>query len=270
MKGKGEEKMRRNGIIFGVFFTFTAIAVAILLPLKAMAQELVLYYPFEEGGGNKVVDKSGKGNDGNFDKGDAKRVPSKEKGFGQAMEFSAKERIMVKESDSLKVDTKVSFAMWVKKANDAGGVGTLPRIISRASDQHELAMDSGHIKRGNFAIYFGGNPGWTSAMPVDLNWHHIVVTFDGGNFKVYLDGESAFELKAGAPRMFTGTLYIASRHDLGSNEHYAGLLDELAIYSGVLDQKKVKEIMKLGVLGQLASVESAGKLPIIWGELKKR
>lgn len=170
----------------------------------------------------------------------------------------------------MKIDTKISFVMWVKKANEAGGTGTLPRIISRASDQHELAMDSGHIKRGNFAIYFGGNPGWTSAMPVDMNWHHIALTFDGGMFKVYLDGEGAFELKAGGPRTFIGTFYIGSRHDLGSNEYYAGLLDELGVYAGVLDQKTVKKIMTEGVKGQLLAVEPSDKLASIWGRMKNR
>ena len=245
------------------------LATAFFFPIKAMAQELVLYYPFEDAG-NKVLDESGKGNDGSFDKGDAKRVASKDKAFGQAMEFSGKERIMVKESASLKVDTKISFVMWVKKANEAGGTGTLPRIISRAADQHELAMDSGHIKRGNFAFYFGGNPGWTSAMPVDLNWHHIALTFDGGMFKVYLDGEAAFELKAGAARTFSGVFYIGSRHDLGSNEYYAGILDELGVYAGALDQKAVKKVMTEGVQGQLLAVAPAGKLALTWGNLKTR
>ena len=237
--------------------------------VKAMAQELVLYYPFE-GTGNKVVDESGKGNNGDFDTGDAKRVASKDKAFGQALEFSGKERITVKESASLKIDTKISFVMWVKKANEAGGTGTLPRIISRTADQHELAMDSGHIKRGNFAYYFGGNPGWTGAMPVDLNWHHIALTSDGGMFKVYLDGKEEAELKAGGPKTFTGVFYIGSRHDLGSNEYYAGLLDELGVYAGVLEQKAVQKTMTEGVLGQLLAVAPKGKLALTWGNIKTR
>jgi len=245
------------------------LAAVFLFPIKTMAQELVLYYPFE-GTGDKVVDKSGKGNDGDFDAGGAKRVASKDKDFGQAMEFDGKSRIAVEESDSLKIDTEISFVMWMKNADEAGGTGTLPRIISRAGDAHELAMDSGHMKRGNFAIYFGGNPGWTSCMPVDLNWHHIAVTFDGGTFIVYLDGESAFELKAGAAKTFTGTLYIASRHDLGSNEFYAGLLDELGIFGGVLAEKDIKDIMEAGVLGDLSAVSPNGKLAFSWGGIKAK
>jgi len=251
------------------FISLMLFAAMLLFSIGAMAQELVLYYPFE-GTGDTVVDESGKGNDGTFDVGGAKRVASKDGNFGQAMEFDGESRIAIEESDSLKIDTEISFVMWVKKANEAGGTGTLPRIISRAADLHELAMDSGHMVRGNFAIYFGNNPGWTSCMPVDLDWHHIAVTFDGGTFNVYLDGEAAFELKAGAPRTFGGTFYVGSRCDLGTSEYYDGLLDELGVYAGVLTQGEVAEIMTGGVLGQLLAVSPHNRLGSTWGLIKAK
>jgi len=251
------------------FISLMFLTAMLLFSIGAMAQELVLYYPFE-GTGDTVADESGKGNDGKFDVGGAKRVASKDENFGKAMEFDGKSRIAVEESDSLKIDTGISFVMWVKKANEAGGTGTLPRIISRAADLHELAMDSGHMVRGNFAIYFGNNPGWTSCMPVDLDWHHIAVTFDGSVFNVYLDGEAAFELKAGGPRTFGGTFYIGSRHELGTSEYYEGLLDELGVYAGVLTQKEVAEIMTGGVLGQLLAVSPHDRLGSTWGSIKAK
>ena len=249
------------------FASLILLAIMFLLPARAMAQELALYYPFE-GSGDDVVDKSGNGNDGVFDVGGANRVASRDANFGKAMQFDGASRITVEDSDSLQIDTEISFVMWVKKEGEAGGTGTLPRIISRAADVHELAMDSGHMVRGNFAIYFGNNPGWTSCMPVDEEWHHIALTFDGGRFDVYLDGEPAFDLDAGGPRTFTGTLYIASRHDLGTSEYYLGLLDELGIYAGVLSQEQIQDIMEAGVLGDLLAVSPQDKLGSTWGEIK--
>lgn len=250
------------------FIYLSLLTALISFCTKTMAQELVLYFPFE-GDGNIVVDKSGNGNDGDFDQGQANRVASREPSFGRAMQFDGASRIVVKDSKSLAIDKGISFVMWVKKEGEAGGTGTLPRIISRAADMHELAMDSGHIKRGNFAIYFGGNPGWTSCMPVDTEWHHIAVTLDGSVFLVYLDGEKAFELKGSGPGSYSGTLYVGSRHDLSSNEFYTGLLDELAIYAGALTQDKVKDIMKNGVQGQLLAVSPKSKLGYTWGLIKE-
>ena len=117
-----------------------------------------------EGSGDTVDDKSGKNNHGKFDNGGAKRVASKDKSFGKAMEFD-KSRIIVQDNKSLSGDIKeISFAMWVNKFTEPGGNGKLPRIISRAGDKHELAMDSGHMKRGNFALYAGGITGWNKGM----------------------------------------------------------------------------------------------------------
>ena len=249
------------------FIHLILLATALLFCTRVAAQELVLYYPFEDTG-NIVADESGKGNDGEFDLGGAIPVNSKDQNFGKAMQFDGQSRIVVEDSDSLQIDTEISFVMWVKKANEAGGTGILPRIISRAADVHELAMDSGHLQLGNFAIYFGNNPGWTSCMPVDLDWHHIAVTFDGGMFSVYLDGEAAFELNAGAPRTFNGTIYIGSRHDLSTSEYYEGLLDELGVYADVLTQDQVVDVMTNGVMGNLIAVSSQSKLATTWADVK--
>ncbi|MEC9259575.1 MAG: hypothetical protein VX541_13830, partial [Candidatus Poribacteria bacterium] len=146
------------------FILFFLLA-ALFQPVQARAQELVLYFPFE-GSGDTVDDKSGKNNHGKFDNGKAKRVASKDKPFGKAMEFE-KARIIVKDSASLSGDMKaISFVLWVNKFTEPGGNGVLPRIISRASDKHELAMDSGHMARGNFALYAGGITGWNKGMPI--------------------------------------------------------------------------------------------------------
>ncbi len=231
------------------------------------AQELVLYYPFE-GQGDDVLDQSGNGNDGSFDSGGASRVASKDANFGKAMEFDGESRIAVKDSKTLALDTEYTFVMWAKKADEAGGTGLLPRIISRAGDLHELAFDSGHLQRGTFAIYFGNNPGWTTCMPVDEDWHHIAVTQDGGTFHTYLDGEDVFEINSTGPASFSGDLYVGSRCDLGSTEFYLGLLDELAIYTGALDADGVKKAMAEGVMGQLLAVTTKYKLSTTWSELK--
>ena len=57
--------------------SLSVLMAILLLPVGAIAQDLVLYYPFE-GTGDTVVDQSGKGNDGEFDTGAANRVASKE------------------------------------------------------------------------------------------------------------------------------------------------------------------------------------------------
>jgi len=258
----------RKSIFLAVTYLFLGFTT-IFQPVRANAQKLVLYFPFE-GSGDKVDDKSGQNNHGKFDNGKAKRVASKDKPFGKAMEFE-KARIIVKESKSLTDLKEISFVMWANKFTEPGGNGTLPRMISRAGDKHELAMDSGHMQKGNFALYAGGITGWNKGMPVkEKQWHHIVVTYDGKVFDMYLDGklQRDYQIKAPGKLALTGPLYVGSRHT-GLGEDYFGLLDELAVYSGVLGEKKIKEIMENGVLDQFA-VDAKRKLASTWGEIKNR
>lgn len=251
------------------FVFLTILATLLLSPVKTMAQELVLYYPFE-GTGDKAVDNSGKGNDGDI-KG-AKRVPSGEIHLKTAMEFDGKDdMILVKDSKSLDIDTKISFVMWVKKATETGGPCPLaddcPRIISRPGDIHEFAMDCGAVKRGDIIIDFVPILGWTSVGTIDLNWHHLALTYDGEKFMGYIDGNAVFERDSPGKIVYTGDFYIGTRHTL--SEYYAGLLDELAVYDGVLEPAKIKEIMTEGVLGQFA-VFPHGKLASTWGSIKAK
>ena len=245
------------------------LLVTLFQPVQTRAQELVLYFPFE-GKGDNVEDKSGKNNHGKFDNGKAKRVASKDKPFGQAMEFE-KSRLVVEGSDSL--DTgKISIALWVNKFTEKGGNGLLPRIISRGpNDQLELAMDSGHMQMGNFAVYARGITGWNKGMPVkEKQWHHITLTYNGKVFDMYLDGkrQDDYQIKANGKLSMQGPFYVGSRHT-GIGEDYLGLVDELAVYSGILGQAKIKEIIENGVQGQFA-VDAKRKLASTWGELKSQ
>ena len=255
---------------FAIAIAYLFIAVVTLFqPVQARAQELVLYFPFEGRDNTKIVeDKSGKNNHGKFDNGKAKRVASKDKPFGQAMQFDMS-RIIVEGSKSLDVP-KISIAMWVNKFTETGGNGLLPRIISRGpNDQLELAMDSGHKQKGSFAVYARGITGWNQGMPVkEKEWHHIALTYDGKVFDMYLNGkrQDDYQIKAPGKLSMQGPFYVGSRHT-GLGEDYLGLVDELAVYSGILKVQRIKEIIEKGVQGQFA-VDAKRKLATTWGSLK--
>ena len=63
-----------------------------------------------------------------------------------------------------------------------------------------------------------------------------------------------------------GPFYVGSRHT-GLGEDYLGLVDELAVYSGILKVQRIKEIIEKGVQGQFA-VDAKRKLATTWGSLK--
>ena len=260
--------MKSTVILLLLVFAMLAIST------PGTSQELALYFPFE-GAGDTVTDESGNGNDGEFDNGAAQRVDSLTARHGSAMRFASAERIAIPESDTLKIDTEISFVMWVKLPDDAWmGDAGMPHIISRTGDQHEMVLfsleDIMPGAKGSFAYRFGDNPGWQGAIQVDYKWRHIALTFDGTEYKVYRNGREAYQyrLPEGSTRAFTGPLYVGSHHK-HMNQAYDGKLDELAIYAGVLDQPRIQTIIDRGVLDQLP-VEAAGRLVRVWGDLKRR
>ena len=104
----------------------------------------------------------------------------------------------------------------------------------------------------------------------EKQWHHIAVTYDGKVFDMYLDGElqGDYQIKAPGKLALAGPFYVGSRHT-GLGEDYSGLVDELAVYSGVLGEKKIKEIIENGVQDQFA-VDAKRKLASTWGKLKSQ
>ena len=99
-----------------------------------------------------------------------------------------------------------------------------------------------------------GITGWNKGMSVkEKQWHHITLTYNGKVFDMYLDGkrQDDYQIKANGKLSMQGPFYVGSRHT-GIGEDYLGLVDELAVYSGILGQAKIKEIMENGVLGQFA------------------
>ncbi|MGQ9610867.1 MAG: hypothetical protein ACUVWN_16345 [bacterium] len=78
-----------------------------------------------------------------------------------------------------------------------------------------------------------------------------------------------FQIKAAGPGTYKGNLYIGSRHELGTNEYFKGLLDEIGIFAGVLAKNEIVQIMNTGVQGNLLSVSPKyNSLSNTWGNIK--
>ena len=73
-------------------------------------------------------------------------------------------------------------------------------------------------------------------------WHHLVVVFDNGEFKVYWDGALAGStFQALGYTDFTKSTQIGSRTPWGTEaENWVGMLDEVAIYSDALTPEAVQ------------------------------
>ena len=127
---------------------------------KGLAGEegLVLYFPFDEGEGDVVKDKSGKGNDGKLLEGVGRAKGIEGPGVG----FDGEENHYVKVSNSPSLnfaDGSFSISVWVRKfdCEDAGivskyGSYNYPQFFLSATSKVSFRINDNKYR--NFSLFF--------------------------------------------------------------------------------------------------------------------
>ena len=266
--------MKRRWLIILLCLISVAFSITLWMPVSGAAvppKKLVLYFPFEEREGVLVNDASKSGNDGKIQGGPKW---SKEGKYGNALEFNAKDSyVLVPTSASLDIETEVTIMAWVKWVDAGDGW-----LCIMASGQQNGPWESYgmFINRGGKHLYFplnlkGGflfagqndTPGGAIAPEV---WQHICGTYDGKTAKIYIDGELVAEHEHGDDLAPT-KMDLRIGHRLGSTHYFNGLMDEVGIFEGALDENEIEKSMA-GLKG-FSSVEPIGKLSTCWGSIKK-
>jgi hypothetical protein len=225
---------------------------------RTVKDGLVLYYAFEKSSGDKVIDKSGTGNDGTI-KGTLKQVDGK---YGSALlfDFNAANYIDAGKPPFDGLIDGGTIEAWVKPAS-------LPRVISVIRKDHDfnIFLWGPHVKgewfkEGNIYPCEG-----TTTLEID-KWYHISATWDGKTINVYLDGELEKSSSTGSAFNRTGPhpLYIGLAPVY--TEPMDGVIDEVAIYDRPLTAQELQQDMK----GVAAGVFPSGKLTTAWGHLKSQ
>ncbi len=82
-----------------------------------------------------------------------------------------------------------------------------------------------------------------------LGWHHVALTFDDSNFKVYLDGVQQGSNQSGSVSTFAANnrWSIGQEWDSGASkgDYFKGKMDEVRIWKDVRTQSEIREKMHL-------------------------
>jgi hypothetical protein len=214
---------------------------------KMLSPVPVGYWKLDDGEGTIAVDSSGNGNDGILN-GTAMSWMPDDGMFGGALNFdgtaSATDYVEISTADmSLAAGT---IAMWGKLPPDPQlpatryfcGHTTLPAWSSRIQlymDNSDTILDLGlgdsHARH-------------TDIMSLTTEtWYHVALTWDGGNYAVYVNGEEK------ANGSYTGLDALNPVADIGNDgneagrdEAFNGLLDDVRIYDRALSEAEVSEL----------------------------
>lgn len=234
---------------------------------------------FDEGKGDTTKDSSHNGNDGTLNKG-SKWVDGK---FGKALDFDGKDGYVEISSSPLFNPEEFTVTFWMFPTtiggNNPAGKGNSTLVVTNGNP------GDGGGSNWWFELWNGGNFEFKSCKPdcsaasTPMNtpekWYFVAGTYDGANYGLYMDGE----LKSTGPNdvdatprgLLIGSGLCPAGHGCDGG-YFKGIIDDVAMFNGVLPEDDVKNIMNRGLgleLG-IAPVEPAHKLTAIWGNIKAR
>lgn len=247
-------------------FNLVIVYLAAFFAAIGISQEegLVLYFSFDEGKGDTVVDQSGNGNNGTLVKGGSSLptwVDGKGEEYGKALDFPGDGAcVEAPDSESLSPLKKVSFAVWIK----IKAAPVAPHYIASHLPTWAFLTHGDQATMRRYYVFLNREErGGGEKALFPGQWIHLAFTYDGETIKFYCNGKP------------NGESFIALRLDdtegpvrIGASDTDAdtwlGAIDEVKIWNRVLTDREIITSMKP------LAVEPLGKIAITWGKIKKQ
>lgn len=238
----------QKSIIWKAVLAFSFLFLFFFTPL--CRAELVGFWSFDKADitENKVIDQSGKGNDGEM----GNVTPTAGK-IGQALKFNGLNSYVY--INNLVVSGKeLSVSLWINR----GLMGGVRRLI-----YFDGLLQFGFYE-GDIFVHTTTLNGDDTNLPYFESktkpgqWYHLAVTWDtaapADNIKVYIDGDlksKATLIKAKGGELGTAGLKIGNTGVLDEDSPapspvFDGVVDEVAVYNNALTAQEVKCLYEKG------------------------
>lgn len=200
---------------------------------------------FNENSGNKVFDLSGNGNHGTFGAGTA--APTWVLGrTGSALEFDGTEDyVNIPSSSDFDLATG-TISFWTKKKTaDTEYIFSVIQLPN--TDYFHIVLTGAPTGKINVEIEDGNVKKTTlytdSLRILDTNWHHIVVTQNGTEMSIYIDGVKS--TVTGTNSDYFLDHLTAWSVDIGRARealYYDGIINDVMIYNRALSASEIRQL----------------------------
>nr|XP_054752752.1 uncharacterized protein LOC129258517 [Lytechinus pictus] len=203
---------------------------------------LIAYYPFE----GDADDSSGNNRNG-ATTGAVTYTTGK---CGQAASFDGASKIDVQALNNFAWGTELSVSVWFKRTGQWGNYQGIVNNGYYTTGSWEIRMgreNSGQMLGGGVITTAAGTTwDYIHLVAQQNTWNHVAMTYDGSTLKYYLNGVLQ---TANNPNCCTGPIFtrntpvtIGQAGQGKSNEYFYGLIDEVKIYSRVLNAVEVQNM----------------------------
>jgi hypothetical protein len=205
---------------------------------------LVAAYGFEEGAGTATADSSIFANNGTI----TNATWSTTGRFGKALSFNGTTAwVTVPNAAQLGLTTAMTIEAWVNPTALGANWRTILMKEAPGNLSYNLYAHNGATGPGGY-VRVGSNDYGAEATPALTanTWTHLAATYNGSTVVLYKNGvQVATQAISGSIVTSTGVLRIGGNSVWG--EYFAGLIDEVRIYSRVLTAAEITTDMNTAV-----------------------
>jgi len=183
----------------------------------------------------------------------------------EALYFNANDMLTIEPHEGLDLVKEFSIDTWVKGDTEPG-VDITTQWFAKGNN-YQLNWDHAPIdgKDANPSVATQMTGGWLIVAnikdPLEAEtWYHIAGTWSGKSLKIYLNGQLS---KA---KNWSGSCTLNQEPLTIGGPGFKGAVDEVKFYNRALTDEEV--MRNFQDKSQLA-VTRAGKLPVVWGEIKE-
>ncbi|MGE5293634.1 MAG: LamG-like jellyroll fold domain-containing protein [Solirubrobacterales bacterium] len=217
---------------------FCLCLVWLLGTTGTVSAELVGHWRLDEATGGQVVDATGRGHDGTIN-GAAWSVPGWHDRGACLLFDGANDVVEVPDAEDLRFGANAAYtlAAWV---NVTALPGHWSGIVTKGRDASNWYGI--WINDSNYWV-FGHQPNNQIGSAVKAGvWIHVVMVYDNGNKKIYLDGVLDSEATFSASGDNTSVLWFGAAK--GVTEYAPAKIDDIRIYNHAVTEDEIQKIMK--------------------------
>jgi len=264
---KGGNKMK--SLIKGLSIIFSCLILASLMftvqTYAIDSANIAGAWLFDEGSGDVANDSSTNDNNGKL-VGDPQWVDGV---FGTALDFNGtSDYVEIPDSESLDIVNAITISAWMYKRTDDIHGGTILGKWKQVGDVWSYVLYGLGDGGGGFRLRWSDGSQTNLEGPYNLpneEWVHYAATYDGSTMIVFQNGEEIVQTGANKEINVTDNpLWIGND---GYQQHFNGILDEVAIFDVALSVNEIQNLMDTGIAGVLA-VSPSDKMALTWGNIK--
>ncbi len=206
---------------------------------------LVAAYGLNEGSGAAATDISGNGRTGAV--AGAAWAAGR---FGGALSFDGiDDWVTVADAAALDLTTGMTLEAWVNPTALSGWRSVLIKEAALPAGLVYSIYANDNVPRPAATIYVAGDRSAAGTQPIPTGaWTHLASTYDGTRLRLYVNGVEVSSLAVnGSMANSPSPLRIGGNAIWG--EHFAGLIDELRVYSRALSRSEIQADMVTPVGG---------------------